>query len=56
MKRLLAERGLKAKGSLEIDETNLDEFDLVVTVCGENNCNGTSRTLLARTRGFTEEF
>ena len=39
VKRLLAERGLNAKEkSRTIDEVNLEEFDLVVTVCEESSC------------------
>ena len=39
VKGLLAERGLNAKEkSRTIDEVNLEEFDLVVTVCEESSC------------------
>jgi len=39
VKRLLAERGLNAKEKPRtIDEVNLEEFDLVVTVCEESSC------------------
>lgn len=36
---MLAERGLRAKDRPRtIDEVDLDEFDLVVTVCEESSC------------------
>lgn len=39
VKRLLAEKGLRAKEEPRtIDEVNLNEFDLVVTVCEKSNC------------------
>lgn len=39
VKRLLAERGLKAKEKPRtVDEVNLDDFDLIVTVCEESSC------------------
>ncbi len=39
VKRLLAEKGLKAKNKPRtIDEVNLDDYDLIVTVCEESSC------------------
>ena len=39
VRRLLAERGLKAKKSpRSVDEVNLEDFDLIVTVCEETRC------------------
>ncbi|MET1123960.1 MAG: low molecular weight phosphatase family protein [Archaeoglobaceae archaeon] len=39
VRRLLAERGLRAKERPRtIDEVNLDEYDLIVTVCEESSC------------------
>lgn len=39
VKKLLEERGLRAKEKPRtIEEVNLDDFDLIVTVCEESSC------------------